>query len=556
MDRISTLIDRLYPGKAGDVLPRLTSTIEDFRRRNPEAARPREPLFAEKDAVLICYADHVKEEGVPTLRTLSRFLDEFAGGLFSTVHILPFYPWSSDDGFSVMDYRSVHAPYGDWTDLGAMRDRFDFMFDCVANHASARGEWFRAFREGDPRYRDHFIAFEGPVDTGGVFRPRTTPLLTPVVTAEGTRHVWTTFGPDQVDLNYANPEVFLEMVGVILFYVTQGARAIRLDAIAYAWKKMGTSCFDLPETHDLVRLFRAVLDRAAPGVWLVTETVLPHQANIAYFGNGDDEAHLAYNFVLETLLLHVFLTADAGRLREWCNRIGYGGPRNALLNLSVSHDGIHTVPAKGALTPGEIDAIAADCERKGGRVLFRSVPGGQEPYEFNITYPSAVRPTAAFLASQAVQLSLKGVPLVYFNNLIGARNWTEGVERLGYGRAINREKFDAADLARRLRGDGPQGRVYRAFRRMLEVRKTEPLLSPVAGQEVLETDRRVLAVRRSREGRSLLAVVNVSGEPVRLDGGWIASSLGRQAATDRIGGRTLDLASAVELAPYAYWWLT
>ncbi|MCK4554125.1 sugar phosphorylase, partial [Candidatus Parcubacteria bacterium] len=310
-------LKKLYPKQANEVHEKLQNIIEDFKKRNPSKARNSRPLFSEKDAILICYADHAQEKAVKTFKTMHKFLRKYAHGIINKVHFLPFCPWSSDDGFSVKDYYKVSEQYGGWKDLKPIAKDFGLMFDCVANHMSVQSKWFKKFLAGDKKYKNYFIAFskkeydKNKKNFAKVFRPRKQPLLTLFKTSEGKKYVWTTFSQDQADLNFANPEVFLEMVKILLFYVENGATAIRLDAIAFAWKKMGTTCFDLPEAHTLVQIMRAVFDQAAPHVWVITETVLPHKENIAYFGNGRNEAHLVYHFQLETLLLHTMLSGNS-----------------------------------------------------------------------------------------------------------------------------------------------------------------------------------------------------------------------------------------------------
>ena len=157
------------------------------------------------------------------------------------IHLLPFYPYSSDDGFSVIDYKQVNPALGTWDDVARVGQNFHLMFDGVINHISAQSAWFKAFLQDDPKYRDYFIVVEGEPDLSQVVRPRTLPLLTEFTTPSGAKKVWTTFSADQIDLNYANPEVLLDIIDVLLFYVAHGAELIRLDAIAYLWKEIGTT---------------------------------------------------------------------------------------------------------------------------------------------------------------------------------------------------------------------------------------------------------------------------------------------------------------------------
>src|SRR5262249_31295417 len=268
----------------------------------------------ERDAILITYGDQVREAGSPHMRTLGAFLDRYASGALSAVHLLPFYPSSSDDGFSVVDYYAVDSGLGGWDDVSRVGERFQLMFDAVFNHVSAESEWFQGFLRDDPRYRSWFITVDDSRDLSRVVRPRALPLLTPFTTEAGEKKVWTTFSADQVDLNLHEPEVLLALIDVLLFYVARGARFIRLDAIAYLWKEIDTPCIHLPQTHRVIQLWRSLLDEVAPQVMLITETNVPHRDNVSYFGDGTNEAQLVYNFALPPLVLHGLLAGSAEAL--------------------------------------------------------------------------------------------------------------------------------------------------------------------------------------------------------------------------------------------------
>ncbi len=557
-------LKKLYPEQANEVYEKLQNIIEDFKKRNPSKARDSQPLFSEKDVIFICYADHIQEKGVKTFKTMRKFLRKYANGIINKVHFLPFYPWSSDDGFSVKDYYKVSKPYGNWKDLRPIAKDFGLMFDCVANHMSVQSECFKKFLAGDKKYKNYFIDFskkeyqKNKENFAKVFRPRKQPLLTLFKTAEGEKYVWTTFSEDQADLNFSNPEVFLEMVKILLFYVENGATAIRLDAIAYAWKAMGTACFDLPEAHALVQVMRAVFDQAAPHVWVITETVLPHKENISYFGNGRNEAHLVYHFQLETLLLHTMLSGNSSIASNWLKKIKYISEKVNYLNLSVSHDGIHTIPARGILNKNQMRAIALDCEKRGGKVLERDIGNNKtEIYEMNVTYPSAMGEIDKYLASQSIQLALRGVPLIYFNNLIGADNWNKGVEKFGYGRAINREKFDYKKLTKELdSANSRKHKIFNGYKKMLEARTKEPLFSPLAEQKILDLGHEAMAILRFNENSdNLLAITNVTSRELKIDAGKIRREMQKERVKDILTREKLKLEKYLILKPYEIKWL-
>jgi sucrose phosphorylase len=351
----------LYGAEASrPVGEKLAAQLAQFQKLCPRTAATK---LSECDALLITYADQLREPERAPLHTLAEFAKARLAGVVSGVHLLPFYPWSSDDGFSVKDFFAVDPAFGDWPDLERFRPEFDLMFDAVFNHMSAQGEWFQKFLADDPERRDFFVTVTGNPDLSQVVRPRALPLLTEFQTARGPEKVWTTFSADQVDLNFKNPAVLLATIRALLFYVRHGAKFIRLDAIAYLWKEIGTTCIHLPQTHQVIQLMRAVLDEVAPDVRLITETNVPHRDNISYFGDGTNEAQLVYNFALPPLVLHSLATGNAQKLTGWAAALELPSPQTTFFNFLASHDGIGMNPARGILSQAEIDALVARARR-------------------------------------------------------------------------------------------------------------------------------------------------------------------------------------------------
>ena len=557
MENIKKHLKALYPREYKSTFEKLREIIKDFKKKNPAQAGKKDKLFTEKDVVLVCYADHVQADRQKTLKTMHKFLDEFFQGIINRVHFLSFYPYSSDEGFSVVDYYAVNKRCGDWQDLIPIKKDFCLMFDFVANHVSVKSEWFTKFLAGDPFYKDFFIAFKKQKDISGVFRPRFAPLLTPFKTKQGERYVWTTFSSDQADLNYSNPTVFLEMVKILLFYISRGANAIRLDAAAYLWKELGTSCFNLPSAHILVKAFRGALNKAAPAVWLVTETVLPPKENISYFGSGQDEARLVYNFSLEALLLHTMFSGNAAAAGKLLKEIKPKTKNTTFLNLSASQDGVHIIPAKDALSGQEMRAVVDDCLNKGGKILKRDAGQGKtEVYEINITYPSAIGGVEKYLASQAIQLALQGIPLIYFNNLVGADNWSQGMEKLGYSRAINRERFDYNFLANELRdSNSKKHKIYTGYKKLLKARINEPLFSPLSSQKIIKLDPRIMAIKRYQKGKMLIALTNVSRQKVKIKAAKLQKIFKAKTVKDIISLQKFITDFDLVFGPYNTKWL-
>ncbi|MDX1639962.1 MAG: alpha-amylase family glycosyl hydrolase, partial [Balneolaceae bacterium] len=415
----------------------LNCTRELIQKYAPEIPDPKRTgdKWTEKDSILITYGDVLRDKNRPDeerLNILEEFLDQYVAGSVSSLHILPFFPSSSDAGFSVIDYKKVREDLGTWRNIRQLAKKYRLMADLVINHTSRYSDWFQNFKQLKQPGREYFISVDPDLDISSVTRPRNSPLLTPVQTDNGDRVVWTTFSEDQVDVDFRNPDVLFEYLDIFLFYLSQGIQIVRLDAIAYLWKKMGTPCIHLPETHEVVKLFRTLVDEVAPHVTLVTETNVPHKENVSYFGSGNDEAHMVYQFSLPPLLLHAILTENTQYLTEWASGLGDIPEGCYFMNFTASHDGIGVRPLEGLVPDEEFEYMIQAVYKREGFVSYkRNSDGSESPYELNITYFDAFSEPGAdddsaqvrrYLCSQAIMLALKGVPGIYFHNLTATRN--------------------------------------------------------------------------------------------------------------------------------------
>lgn len=573
-DQPTPLLDKLItlygPVDGAATHTRLVNMLDDFHAAHPHLGRRVDPAgrITERDVMLITYGDSLVEPGQPPLQTLHEFALRYLKGVISTLHILPFFPYSSDDGFSVTDYKAVNPTLGDWDDIERLGADFKLMFDAVINHVSAESAWFRAFLTGDPQYDNFFITVDPGTDLTGVVRPRSLPLLTAVQRGGKTVHVWTTFSEDQVDLNFSEPEVLLRIIDVLLFYVARGASFIRLDAIAYMWKAPGTSCIHLEQTHTVIRLIRELLDQVAPSVALITETNVPHAENISYFGNGRDEAQLVYQFTLPPLTLHAFASQDATRLSTWAATIQNPSPTATYFNFTASHDGIGVRPVEGILSGEEVAALVEQVQAHGGAVSYKAnSDGSQSPYELNITYFDALSNPAGdepievqvrrFIASQAIQLAFVGMPGIYIHSLLGSRNWNAGVAQTGRLRSINRERLVATEVEAALADPASlRSQVFSAYRHLIAVRIREKAFHPNGAQAVLDLGPALFALLRTSPDAAerILAVTNVANRAVRLDLG-ARDVPDARAYHDLITGEHIAAGAALEVAPYRVLWL-
>ncbi|EAC6871650.1 sugar phosphorylase [Listeria monocytogenes] len=556
MTNLRKRLSRLY---AEDVVDSLAARIEARVQQTQQRKLTRKDQWDEKDIVLITYGDQFKEESQKTLTTFKKMYDNYLKSTFEVVHFLPFYPYSSDDGFSVIDYKAVNPELGDWEDIKEMEQSARLMFDFVCNHMSAKSDWFKRYLAGDEEFRNFFVEMDPKTDLSSVTRPRATPVLTPFQFDSGkVGHIWTTFSEDQIDLNFACPEVLYKMIDVLMFYLEEGAEYVRLDAVGFMWKVPGTSSIHLEETHEIVKLFRDLVDIAAPGTIIITETNVPHVDNISYFGNGEKEAHMVYQFPLPPLVLHAIHHGNAEALRNWAKNLELPEGKRTFFNFLASHDGIGLNPVRGIIPEAEILALVNDLEEEGALVSYKQNPdGSKSPYEINVTYMDALSKQAdtddlrmsRFLVAHAVLMSIPGVPAVYVQSILGSRNDYSGVEITGHNRSINRKKYALAEITAELEQAGSLRKAtYDALTKLISTRKAESLFHPEIPMEVLESTAELFVVKRSSDVESTILIHNLSEKEVSY-------SLDSGVYTNLYSGSTVTGSDSIKLRGYEFCWL-
>ncbi len=559
--RLAQHLERIYGNSA--LLERLLQQVSRYRA---QTTPDKHPHWDERDLILISYGDSILEDDVAPLESLARFLQVQLRDSISAVHLLPFYPYSSDDGFSVIDYRAVDPKLGDWQDIRHIGTSFELMADLVLNHASRQSLWFVDFINDTPPANGYFIEVDPDTDLRQVIRPRTTPLVVDVYTPSGIKHVWATFSEDQIDLNFANPDLLLEMIDILFAYIDAGARFVRLDAVAFLWKEIGTPCIHLPETHEVVKLLRTLVDELTPGVVLITETNVPHQENISYFGAGD-EAQMVYQFALPPLVLHGLNRGNASYLTRWARSLPELPSGCTYLNFTASHDGVGVRAIEGLIPAHELNDLLDSVHQYGGFVSKRGSASGEElPYELNISLFDALCGTRTgkdiwqverFLCSQTIMLALQGIPAVYIHSLTATPNDLDQVEATQRTRSINRHKWHKGQLELLLQDPStPQARVFGALRRLMQIRRRQPVFHPDAGQEVLVLSDSLFALLRTSPcgGQSLLAIHNLSAHPQHTAPGNKLPDAFQHRAFDLISQKPFDVTEQ-EIQPYQCLWL-
>ena len=521
----------------------------------------------ETDSLVITYGDSVLLDDEKPLRTLNRFLDKYCRSSISGVHILPFYPFTSDDGFSVLDYSSVNESLGDWEDINAIANNYSLMADLVVNHCSARSPWFENFIKGRDPGRGFFYTASPDDDLSTVVRPRTNDLLREVETSEGTQYVWCTFSHDQVDLNFRNPAVLKQFVSIIKQYLDNGIRIFRLDAIAFLWKEIGTNCLNLEQTHEMVRLFRTLIEQAQHDAIIITETNIPNRENLEYFGNAD-EAHCVYNFSLPPLLVNTLVTGSCGYLKQWMMSMPPARNGTAYFNFVASHDGIGLRPAEGLLSDAEINSLVKTMQDFGGHVSWRALDdGNSKPYEINIALIDALQGTVRgaddlglqrFVCAHAIMLALEGIPAIYIHSLVGTHNDHQRVENSGHNRAINRHQWNYTKLEEALADQNSSHYiVYNQLKQLLKIRRQQSAFHPNATQFTLHLGDQLFGFWRQSLDRqqSVFCISNISDQGQTLTLADI-NLIDNEQWHDLISGQPCSGGNGIEMEPYQTVWIT
>ena len=571
LDEVSAYLKSIYPEKDIDALARQAIVIfEPIHDALDDACVTGIPLWSEKDIALITYGNSLEEEETRPLRTLDRFLRDYTRDRFSIVHILPFFPFSSDDGFAVMDYYTVNQSLGDWEDIGQIAGRCRLMADLVINHTSSRTRWFENFKKGIHPGKDYYVTVDPESDLSKVIRPRTSPLLREVATPDGPRHVWCTFSHDQVDLDFKNPDVLMEFLSIIRHYLDNGVQVFRMDAVAFLWKDICTTCLHLVQTHKIVKLMRTLIQAHNPRAMIITETNVPARENLSYFGIGD-EAQVIYNFPLPPFLLNTMVTGNSKGITDWLKSNPDIMISTTCLNFIASHDGIGLRPVEDYFTHNEMKRLLDLMKDFGGRISTRALNDQKDnPYEINISLWDAMKGTMEngrddlqtdrFICAHAIMLGLKGIPAIYIHSLLGTENDYDRRTNLRSNRAVNRHIWNYPELCKKLAD--PEDHHHQVFSRLctlMDIRKKQTAFHPDAGQTAFNISRKVVAFQRRPDedtnAPALLCIHNICDKTVVILSTDLPEKW-RKSGGDLISNNLVQLDNGLTLAPYQSLWIT
>jgi sucrose phosphorylase len=567
VQQLSTIYDDVPLDQSVDDIAQSLLEIMDLSNKEI-TAKPFSNHWSEEDIILITYGDSIIQADQAPLKTLKNFLDTSLGGAINSVHILPFFPYSSDDGFSVIDYSSVNESLGTWEDIEQISKSYRLMSDLVINHCSSRSAWFDNFIKGEGQGSDFFFTALPDDNLSKVVRPRTSPLLKEVETGKGKKFVWCTFSHDQVDFDFRNPEVLKAFTSIIKQYLDSGVKIFRLDAIAFLWKIVGTTSINLSQTHEVVRLLRTLIESAEPTAVIITETNIPNTQNLTYFGNAN-EAHGIYNFSLPPLLINTLLTGNCLYLKRWLMSMPPSQDGTMYFNFIASHDGIGLRPAEGLLSENELHNLVQTVQGFGGKISWRTTDTGeQKAYEMNIALYDALQGTVEgkdqwnferFICAHAVMFALEGIPGIYIHSMLGTQNDYQKLANTHHNRSINRRRWHVDALDKALADkDLHHAKVLSTLKFLLDIRIKQSAFHPNATQFTLHLGLQLFGFWRQSKDRkqSVFCVSNISDQPVVLPLSELNLII-TESWIDLISDEEItELTKKMTLAPYQTVWLS
>tara|TARA_A100001015_G_C15031146_1_gene733300 strand:- start:549 stop:2273 length:1725 start_codon:yes stop_codon:yes gene_type:complete len=480
-------------------------------------------LWDQEDCFLITYSDSIKKKSKDNFKILDSFLDQYCKD-FSFIHILPFYPYSSDDGFAVIDYNQVESENGNWDDFSKISSKYKVMADLVINHCSSQNQLFKNYLNNTEPGSDFFISSKKKFNNfSKVVRPRSSELSKKVKVKGKKEYVWCTFSHDQIDFNFKNPKVLLYFLRVIKFYIDRGSQALRLDAVAFLWKQIGTKCINLPETHVIIRLIRLIVEDYSSSCLIITETNVPNHENLSYFGNNN-EAHCIYNFSLAPLVIHAIISENSTYLKQWSRSMPPAQQGNSYLNFLSTHDGIGMRPLEGILPDKELKKFIKTLQDSGAYLTYRISQNKETVYEVNTTLLDAFKKTykgkdnlktKRFVLAHEILLSMEGIPAIYIQNLLGSNNDLRKMKISKKFRSVNRKNWDYDDLLNKLNNRSSiNSKIYTSIIRLVKIRKKQPAFHPNATQFTLQLKNDLFGIWRQSIDRSqsIFCISNLTKE--------------------------------------------
>ena len=522
--KISSILRTIYKPSLNErdidhLKDQIIQIIKKFNQNNSK----KKLTISEKTSLVICYGDNINSNQKSSIQVFQNFFKKNLKKYFNAIHFLPFYPSSSDSGFAVKDHYKIEKRIGSWSDIKKISKSSHVMADIVINHSSARGLWFKNFLKKKRPGKDYFLTVNSKFNTSKVVRPRDHKLLKKIDIFGKSDFLWRTFSADQIDLDFKNPSVLLRFIKIMVHLVSNGVTIFRLDAIAYLWKKNGTNCINLKQTHEIVKLLRLISNLLNVETIIITETNLPEKENLSYFGKND-EANWIYNFSLPPLLIHAFLFENSSYLNKWSKKLPNAKFQNSYLNFIASHDGIGMRPTEGILNERSLNNFLKRLKKNGSKFSYRKVQNkSKKVYEANITVFDALKksdtdPNGKFfleryIAAHAIMISFEGVPAIYFNSLFGKSNDEAKYVITGNNRDINRYKWNYENITKNLKDkNSKQSIFYQNLGKLLEIKRKQKAFHPNAKRLNINLGSKIFCYERISldKKQTIICITNLS----------------------------------------------
>ncbi len=495
--------------------------INIFNRKN----KKKKKNISEKTSLIISYGDSVYSSQKGSIKVFHSFFKKNLKSYFDSIHFLPFYPSSSDSGFAVKDHYKIENRLGNWSDIKKISKSNNIMADMVINHSSARGLWFKNFLKNKRPGKDYFLTINSKFNISKVVRPRDHKLLKKINIFKKTDYLWRTFSPDQIDLNFKNPSVLLRFVKIMIHLINNGVTIFRLDAIAYLWKESATSCINLKQTHEIIKLLRIINNLLNIKTIIITETNLPENENLSYFGNND-EANWIYNFSLPPLLIHGFLFENSTYLNKWSKNLPSTKNGNSYINFIASHDGIGIRPTEGIFYKKTLNDFIKRLKKNGSKFSFRKIKNkSKKIYEANITVANALKKSdydkkgifflERYISAHAIMISFEGVPAIYFNSLFGTSNDEAKFVITGNNRDVNRYKWNLDNISKKLiNKKSKQSIIFNKLVNLLSIRRKQKAFHPNALRYNVNFGSKIFAFKRISidKKQTIICITNLSSK--------------------------------------------
>ena len=522
--KISSILRTIYKPSLNEkdidhLKDQIIQIIKKFNQNNSK----KKLAISEKTSLVICYGDNINSNQKNSIQVFQNFFKKNLKKYFNAIHFLPFYPSSSDSGFAVKDHYKIEKRIGNWSDIKKISKTNHVMADIVINHSSARGLWFKNFLKKKRPGKDYFLTVNSKFNTSKVVRPRDHKLLKKIDIFNKSDYLWRTFSADQIDLDFKNPSVLLRFIKIMVHLVSNGVTIFRLDAIAYLWKKNGTKCINLKQTHEIVKLLRLISNLLNVETIIITETNLPEKENLSYFGKND-EANWIYNFSLPPLLIHAFLFENSSYLNKWSKNLPNTKFQNSYLNFIASHDGIGMRPTEGILNERSLNNFLKRLKKNGSKFSYRKVQNkSKKVYEANITVFDALKRTDTdpngkfflerYIAAHAIMISFEGVPAIYFNSLFGKSNDEAKYVITGNNRDINRYKWSYENIKKKLNNkNSKQSIFYQNLGKLLEIKRKQKAFHPNAKRSNINLGSKLFCFKRISldKKQTIISITNCS----------------------------------------------